>query len=199
MVSDSSLVWTRKNRSGLLKNGRPDATFSVQSGATARDFVELLAGHVTREAPATLLWNLIDLVSTKGNVWRAVPEITAEFIGRLRAVDRELKQDRRALVVVGGFAEMWGLDSLWDDMSTMCAGCSRTRASLQSLEPFLKSIQSCLNFQQQHFIYSESLCQRFINFFDDCVHLLASATVDLVQRTSCRMHVSPAPSSPRSQ
>ena len=128
-----------------------------------------------------VLWNLNDLVSAKGNVWKTVPEVTAEFIGRLRAVARELKQHRRALVVVGGFAEMWSLDPLWHDhIHTVHRMFTHEGILTVAGAPCYRSVQSCLNSQQQHFVYSESLCQRFINFFDDCVHLLACATVDLM-------------------
>ena len=130
-----------------------------------------------------LLWNLNDLVPTKGNVWRAVPEITADIIGRLRAVARELKQYRRALVVVGGFAEMWGLDSRWDDRVHHVRRMLAHEGILTITgAPLYQFARGSLNSQQQHFVYSESLCQQFLNFFDECVARMASATVDLAQK-----------------
>ena len=61
------------------------------------------------------VWSLNDLVMSKGSAWRTVAELSQHFQDGLRAVAKELKQLRRAMVGVGGFAEMRGLDQRWDD------------------------------------------------------------------------------------
>ena len=79
VVSDSTLFWSHKNRSGLLQSWRSSVRFSVQGGATAAQFVDLLAGRSDESVLVLLIWNLNDLVSTKGNVWRRSPNFPLSF------------------------------------------------------------------------------------------------------------------------
>ena len=112
MVSDSTLTWNGKPRAGVLKTWRPNADFRIQGGATAKELEDLLAGHHSREVPVIILWNLNDLLASRGAIWKVAPVLSEEFMARLGSFARTIKQFRRALVVVGGFAEMWDLDPI---------------------------------------------------------------------------------------
>ena len=49
VVSDSTLVWSKKNRAGFLKSCKWAASFTVQSGAQAPDFIRMLADIPKKE------------------------------------------------------------------------------------------------------------------------------------------------------
>ena len=49
VVSDSTLVWSKKNRAGFLKNCKWAASFTAQTGAQAPDFVRMLADIPKKE------------------------------------------------------------------------------------------------------------------------------------------------------
>jgi hypothetical protein len=78
---------------------------------------------------------------------------------------------------------MWGLD---DKFNTHVRTVRHmfAQAGIASITgaPFYQSIQSNINSQQQHFVFSNTLVQHFLRFFDSCLHFLASTTVDVGQR-----------------
>ena len=49
VVSDSTLVWTKRNRGPHLKTWRQKATFTVLGGAKAQDYVNLLVEHEKKD------------------------------------------------------------------------------------------------------------------------------------------------------
>ena len=76
----------------------------------------------------------------------------SQFQAGLREVAKELKQLRRALVVVGGFAEMWNRDRVWDDhVHTVRHMFAHEDVLTITGAPFYRTVQSCLNSQKQAF------------------------------------------------
>ena len=114
VISDSTLIWSKRSRGPYLKSCRDTASFLIQGGAKAQDFVNMLKDHQDKSTPIILLWNLNDLVVDSGHTWKTLPEFPAGFHNNVRELAKELKNFRRAMAVVGGFAEIWGLDDRFD-------------------------------------------------------------------------------------
>ena len=89
------------------------------------------------------------------------------------------------MVVVGGFGEVWGLPPVWDEhIKDVRRMFSQEGILTITGEPFYRSVSTYLNTQKQHFKFDDSLAQKFIMFFDNCIRMLGSATVDVIERNA---------------
>ena len=68
-----------KPAGGYTKHSRQYATFPIQSGAKAPDFVRAVRAVDDKKLPLILLWSLNDLTDTVNNKRVAKPEIPAQF------------------------------------------------------------------------------------------------------------------------
>ena len=155
VISDSTLIWNKKARGPYLRACRETASFLIQAGAKAQDFVRMLRDHQDKSTPVILLWNLNDVVSDAGHTWKTLPEFPAGFHNNLRELTNELKKFRRAMAVVGGFAEIWGLDDRFDThIRNVRRMLGQENVTSITGAPFYRSIQGSISDQQQHFVFS---------------------------------------------